>query len=176
MLLAMQLPSWFIQLKRKLYIIGTFVIIGLVWFLGVDWSWFVHDCPDCGNIKDVAQFRILAIPIYERTKESPTLAQRVAEDLGVRCQHQNSSNWHKHRWWGLLICKCPCINGIYGLSSDHSFYDRDESAKVRALAAQDKTIAEDFVQNVFVKHDYRFIHVVLFRAGVHPEPPENGEE
>jgi len=99
---------------RKKYIAAAIVA---VWFLGVDSSWFVHDCPDCGYGKDVTQYRLFAIPVHETIRESLTIAQHVAIDLGVPCMHKNSTKWHKHRWWGLLVCKSPCINGVYRLTA-----------------------------------------------------------
>ena len=153
-------------MKRKKHIAISIVVMLAVWFLGVDLSWFVHDCPDCGYGKDVVQYRIFTIPVRESTRESPTITQYVAADLGVPCAHQHSTSWHKHKWWGLLVCKSPCINGIYRLTGDDSWYDRQASAKVVALAAMDSSIKDDFVRTVLVNHDYRFVRTVLERAGV----------
>ena len=152
---------------RKKYIAAAIVA---VWFLGVDSSWFVHDCPDCGYGKDVTQYRLFTIPVRETTRESPTIAQHVAIDLGVPCMHKNSTQWHKHRWWGLLVCKSPCINGVYRLIDDDSWYDPEASVKVAALGTDDNSVTNEFVENVFDKHDYSFVQTVLDRAGVASKP------
>lgn len=158
-------------MKRKKHIAVSILALVAIWFLGVDWSWFVHDCPDCGYGKDIAQYRLFTIPIQETTREFPTITQHVADDLGVPCTHKNSTSWHKHRWWGLLVCKAPCINGVYRLTGDDSWYDQEASAKVAALAVNDDSIRDDFVETVFEKHDFGFVHTVLTRAGVESEPP-----
>ena len=146
--------------------------VGL-WFVAVDWSWFIHDCPDCGYSKDVAQYRVFTIAVHETTHDRPTITQYVARDLGVPCQHTNSTSWHKHRWWGLLVCKSPCINGVYALTGDDSWYDDEVSAKVTALAAADSAITDDFVQAVFENHDFSFVQTVLDRAGVEANSADN---
>jgi hypothetical protein len=73
-------------MKRKKYIAASLVSLVALWFIGVDRSWFVHDCPDCGYGEDVVQYRILTIPIRETKYESPTITQQVAEDLHSRSQ------------------------------------------------------------------------------------------
>ncbi len=156
-------------MNRKKQIFVSIIVLVAIWFLGVDWSWFVHNCPDCGYDKDIAQYRFLTIPIRETTYEFPTIAQRVAEDLGVPCTHKNSIRWHKHRWWGLLVCKAPCINGTLRLVGDDSWYDHEISTKVAALAADDSSIRNEFVRNVLKNHDFGFVHTVLIRAGVESE-------
>src|SRR2546426_12696089 len=81
------------------------------WFLGVDRSWFVETCPTCGYGRDVLQFRVLTIPLHERTQDYVTLLQRVAADVGAGCSHPGLKRYHKHRYWGPCICARPCING-----------------------------------------------------------------
>jgi hypothetical protein len=153
-------------MKRKKYIAVSILVIFAVWFLGVDLSWFVYDCPDCGYGKDVVQHRIFTIPVRETVRETPSITQYVAADLGVPCGHQHSTSWHKHKWWGLLVCKSPCINGTYRIAGDDSWYNRQASAKIVALAATDSSIKDDFSQIVLVNHDFSFVRTVLDRAGV----------
>ncbi len=57
------------------------------------------------------------------------------------------------------------------LVGDDSWYDHETSTKVAALAADDSSIRNEFVQNVFKNHDFGFVHTVLIRAGVESEPP-----
>ena len=47
-----------------------------------------------------------------------------------------------------------------------SWYDRQASEKVAALAAVDDNIQNEFIQTVFVDHDFAFVLAVLQRAGV----------
>lgn len=158
-------------MKRKKHIAAAIIVDVALWFLCVDWSWFIHDCPDCGYSKDIGQYRLFTIPVHETTREFATITQRVAEDLGVPCTHKNVTIWHKHRWWGLVICGAPCANGVCHLTGDDSWYDQNASAKVAALGANDNAIKDDFVQNVLGKHDFDYVHTVLARAGVELEPP-----
>jgi hypothetical protein len=153
-------------MNRKKYIAVSVVALLSLWFFGVDRSWYVHTCPDCAYGKDVLQYRIFTIPIHETTHESLTITQRVAADLGVQCEHDDLTSWHKHRWWGLLVCRSPCINGTYRLITDDSWYDSNASAKVAALAAADNSIADDFARIVLVNHNLSFLRTVLDRAGV----------
>ncbi len=156
-------------MKRSKHIPLALIAAGAIWFLGIDWSWFVHDCPDCGHGKDIAQYRIFSMPIHETTHHYSTVIEHVAGDLGVPCSHANATSWQKHRWWGLLYCKAPCINGLYRLKSDDSWYDREASEKVAALANRNDSIRREFVQNVFEKHDFKFVRTVLTRAGIESE-------
>jgi hypothetical protein len=158
-------------MKRQNRIAVFIIALVAIWVLGVDWSWFVYNCPDCGYGKDIAQYRLFTIPVQETTRDFPTIAQRVADDLGVPCSHKNSTTWHKHRWWGLLVCYAPCINGTLRLINDDSWYDQEASGKVAALAEKDSSLRIEFVRKVFEKHDFDFVHTVLVRAGIDSKPP-----
>lgn len=95
----------------------------------------------------------------------------VATDLGLPCQHPNMESWHKHRWWGLVYCTSPCINGIYRLTGPETWYDQNASDKVIALAESNASLKTEFANRVFKNHDYEFLHVILDQAGVrHPNP------
>jgi hypothetical protein len=152
--------------RKKLIALATLVFLCILWFISVDWSWFEHHCPDCGYRKSVAQYRIFAIPVHEQTHESPTLTQHVAEDLGTPCGHENSESWHKHRLWGLCVCKSPCINGIMYLSTGYIGYSRDASAKIQMLAEKEPTLRAEFTRRVLEDQDLKFVPTVLSRAGV----------
>ena len=155
--------------RKKLIRVACVLSLGVIWFVTVDWSWFVHDCPDCGHGQDITQYRFLTIPFHERVYEFPSVAQQVATDLGVPCEHPNMESWHKHRRWGLIYCKSPCINGIYRLTGNETWYDHNASVKVVALAEREPALKAEFADRVFENGDYDFLSVVLDRAGVqHP--------
>jgi len=60
-------------MKRKnLYAIASLLLIAAIWFGAVDWSWFVYECPDCGYVKDVTQYRVFKIPVHETVFEYPS--------------------------------------------------------------------------------------------------------
>ena len=153
------------KLKRPAIVLA----FGVLWFFAVDWSWFVHDCPACGHGEDTAEYRVFTATVRKTVYEYPSVAQQVAADLGKPCTHPNVKRWHKHRSWGLLYCKSPCINGIYRLTGRTTWYDQTAASKIIALARREPALISEYHDRVFNKHDYKFLRVVLERAGVdHP--------
>jgi len=168
-------------MKRKLTIILlTPVLVLAFWFLGVDGSWFVEECPDCLYGRDIYQIRVFTIPIYERTEVYNSVIQKIASDLGVPCSHPNLVRWHKHRYWGLLICACPCINGIDRLSGGDEWYDDKAEAIVKDLAKANPSLPNEFAQRVLKNHDWEYFKafgqkVRALREGK-PVPPNTALE
>ncbi|MEQ9410853.1 MAG: hypothetical protein RIK87_24285 [Fuerstiella sp.] len=155
------------KLKRAAFIIA----LGVLWFIAVDWSWFVHDCPDCGHGEDTAEYRVFSATIHKTNYEYPSVLQQVATDLGTPCTHPNMETWHKQRRWGLLCCKWPCINGIHRLTGRTTWYDQSAATKISALTDREPTLYDEYKDRVFKQHDFKFLRVVLDRAGVdHPIP------
>ena len=126
------------------------------WFLGVDRSWFVEECPTCGYGRDVLQYRVFTIPIYEQASSEPTLLQAVAKDLGVPCPHTGLTRWHKHRYWGLGYCVFPCINGTYRIGRDFSWYDDRATAELKKLVKANPRLPEEFAERVLKNRDWNF--------------------
>ena len=81
----------------------------------------------------------------------------VLADLGVPCMHANlaAQRWHKHRWWGLFICACPCTNGIEGLS-DYDSRTQVIAQRMRERIADDKSLAASLHERVIDHHDYDY--------------------
>ena len=143
--------------KRRIAILLLVVILSVVlWFLGIDRSWFVEGCDDCNFTRDVVQYRILGIPIHEIVREYHPVYARVASDLGAPCLHQHHFRWHKHRWWGLCYCAWPCINGIFYLGADDSWYSAELIEKVKAKGVIYLKLAEEFRQRVLYNHDWDY--------------------
>lgn len=155
-------------MKRKNVIIAAASLsaLSLLWFIGVDWSWFVDRCPDCDYDRDVAEYRLFGMPVHKTVYEHPSLAQRISIDLGIGCSHPRIEHWHKHRWWGLCICRSPCINGVYSLIDDDSWYTEVVSSKLSALADRDPSIKTQFAVRVLQDHDWAYMSTILDRAGV----------
>lgn len=141
--------------KRRKYTIlaASAVAVLLVWFLGVDRSWFVEDCPSCGFSRDILQFRIFSIPVHERVWEHTTLIQRVAQDLDTACAHPKFERWHKCRWWGLCICAYPRISGIYRIGGDMSWYDGAAAGRAKKLAEANPSLRDEFAKRVLQERD-----------------------
>lgn len=151
--------------RSKKVRVAIILFLGIIWFIAVDWSWFVHDCPDCWHGEDTAQYRVFTATIHTTVYEYPSVMQQVATDLGKPCMHPNMESWHKHRLWGLLFCKSPCINGVYRLSGS-PWYDQSAAKKIIALGDREPSLKTEFHDRVFIKHDYKFLRVVLEQAGV----------
>src|SRR5687768_16311915 len=111
--------------------------LALSWFIIVDWSWFVENCPNCCHQREIYQYRLFGFSLSEQTKEHHTPIEFLAADLNVPCLHPNLQKWHKHRWWGLTYCAHPCINGIYGVSGDSSSYTPEMSERAKHMLAKD---------------------------------------
>jgi hypothetical protein len=120
--------------------------------LGVDRSWFVERCPDCDHYEDVIELRIFTIPVHRERSIDEGMKERVAIDLGVPCIHPHLDRWHKHRYWGLLVCAAPCINGVIRIVGD-DWYDKAAAAKARRLAASDPSISARFQIEVLSHHN-----------------------
>lgn len=91
------------------------------------------------------------------------MLELVCADLGAPCLHPNLTRRHKHRWWGLLICYCPCHNGIDGLAGDADDYDQAMSLLIKSMARNDPKLGKEFHQTVLVEHDYDYYHAFMAR-------------
>jgi hypothetical protein len=131
--------------------------IGLtgLWFVAVEESVYVDQCPDCHYLALVAQYKIVGVVVSEKTyHNSRSLIEQAASCLGVSCFHPHIERWQKHRWWGLLICRCPCWNGTLNLVGDQS--PEFVEALGQALRRQEKqnpNLAAEFKERVLEKHD-----------------------
>jgi hypothetical protein len=145
------------KMKRRLIIIASSTLFVLAfWFLAVDLSWFVEDCPACGYGRDILQYRVFGIPIHEQSRESITLLQRVAADIGAECSHPNLERWHKYRFWGLCIPAWPCINGTYRLTGDYSWYDDEARSIVKEMGRATPSLRNEFADRVLKDHDWEY--------------------
>ena len=153
-------------MKRKIIIISlSLVTFAGFWFLGVDGSWFVDDCPDCLHGRDIYQIRIFTIPIYQRVKEDYSIIEKITEDIGISCRHPNLVRWHKHRYWGLWFCAYPCINGISRLTGDDRWYDDRARAIVKEISKTDPTLREIFSTRVLKNHDWKYLKAFVQQVG-----------
>lgn len=148
-------------MKRRI-IFGFCIVLALVftWFVAVDRSWFVDSCPRCGFHRYSIQHRVLSVCVHEQTRDFPSLVQRIAEDLGAECRHPRLPRWHKHRWWGLLVCAAPCHNGTLAIT-DTDLYKEADSEKVKKIAETAPSVREKFVERVLENHDIDFLKSFL---------------
>ena len=146
-----------------------------IWFLGVDVSLFVENCPDCGFGSDNIQYRFLTIPISQRTNNSDTLLSKVATDIGAECKHPKLSRYHQARYWGLLICACPCDNGMR-MSGGFEWYDDKAKTIVQEMARANPSLRDQITKRVVKHHDWEywkaFIERVKALRGIKPDAKE----
>jgi len=144
-------------MKRGSLIIAISVIAAIAfWFLAVDRSWFIETCPICGYSSDIMQIRVFGIPVHQQRQDYPSLVQKVVADLGVKCTHPKMTRYHKHRYWGLWFCACPCINGVDRINFDISWYDETASSKVKEMAAANPLLCKEFTERVIVNRDRKY--------------------
>jgi hypothetical protein len=131
--------------------------IGLtgLWFVAVEKSAYVDQCLDCDYLGYVLQYKVVGVVVSEKTyHNSQSLIDQVASCLGVSCSHPHVERWHKNRFWGLLICGWPCINGTLNLVGDQSpeFVETLRQA-LRRLERQNPNLAAEFKERMLEKHD-----------------------
>lgn len=156
------------KLKRTLLLLGSSVLLGILWFLFVDFSWFVEECPECHWVADVFEYRICG---HSTSTSERVLGESwtyfVTVDLGVPCTHPRKTRWHKHRYWGLCYCAAPCINGLHGLSGDDYSV---VSPRVRAWRGLDPELGHRF-REALVRGDDAFRQEFFRRLHAGESPP-----
>jgi len=146
-------------MKRNKLIIVAFIVAGFVviWFVAIDWSYFEEGCGNCLYHKSVYQYRVLGIPIHEKTTEYHSVIELVAQDLGVPCQHRGYYRTHRQRWWGLCYCRRPCIMGTTHIASDQEFWYTAEIKKTaKAMISENPAVGEEYRQRVVIEHDWEY--------------------
>ncbi len=165
-LIALALLFWAIRCRRS----GLFLAIripvallglGLLWMMAVDRSWIREVCVDCDLDRDVGQYRVFRIPIYERVlHQYNTEYCRIAEDLGMPCSHR-FQRWQMTRWWGLFYPARPSFCGTLRLSGGPDFYDEDMAKIVRAKARASPGLAEEFHRKAILERDSAYRRAFL---------------
>jgi hypothetical protein len=130
--------------------------IGLtgLWFVAVEESEYVDTCPDCQYYAIVGQYKIVGVVVSEKTyHNSQSLIEQVASCLGVTCSHSHVERLHKIRLWGLLICRCPCINGSRLIGDQSPEFVEVLGQALRRQEKQNPNLAAEFKERVLEKHD-----------------------
>ena len=143
--------------KRRIIAVALLTIFIVVsWFLCVDLSWFVEYCPTCVYGKDILQYRVCTIPLYERTEDHVTLLQRVAEDMGVECIHPKLVRWHKHRYWGLCICTHPVSTVSIDCPMAMIPGMTTPPARLREMVRTSPSLRDEFTERALKNHDAEY--------------------
>lgn len=125
------------------------------WFLAVDWSWFVEDCPDCFYQRHLCVYRVCGIPLHTQIIEYHTPFEFFSRDLGYPCPHPRYWRFHKYRLWGLCVCKWPCHHGTFGVEGgpQSKWYPPSRQAEIKGIAATRPSLGEEFRERVVYHHD-----------------------
>ena len=99
------------------------LMLPAIWFLGVDRTMTVETCSVCIHGSDLFEYRVFGIPVSSQRREIPTILEYVFRDLGAPCDHGVIDRHVRSRYWGLVICTCPCSSGVYRLSGDIENYE-----------------------------------------------------
>lgn len=84
-------------------------ILGVVWFGGVDRYLRVWWCQKCYHTLWLEEYRLLGMSIWSSTAECPAPAS--VQQRKPECAH-DFRLVVRARWWGLLLCACPCETTI----------------------------------------------------------------
>ena len=164
-------------MKRKpIIVLLSLILVLAFWFLTVDFSWFVETCPECGFGRDIVQYRVLTMPVYQRTKDYDSLLSKIASDIGAECTHPQIERWHKQRYWGLLICACPCINGITRLTGGDASYDKKARSLVRDRVKNNPSLQAEIAERVLKNRDWVYWDAFLSRNEISPKEEAAGPQ
>jgi len=127
-----------------------------LWFVGVDWSWFINRCPHCASHWNVAEVRVFGLAIHTSNgpDHCPSL-RLIAEDLGAPCPHEYA-RWHKWRLWGLVFPGPPFHNGTCCISGGDWYEHSDNRDVVRSMARQNPQLGPEFRRRVLLGHDHLY--------------------
>ncbi|SRR5258708_217911 len=144
--------------RRRLLAVGVLLLAPVLWFAGVVWHWDMEHCELCGYRRDISRYAVFGITVSESAIEYRKLAQSMAEDLGVPCKHIGMEHAVRQRRWGLVICACPCDNGIMDVTNSGDGYDAQMAALLRDRAQALPSLPAEFYERVIVGHDWRYMN------------------
>jgi hypothetical protein len=149
--------------KRRLarITIGCFGVCAF-WFLAVDESVFIEECPDCTLRKIIFEYRLLTLPVYKTVHKSRTDIDRALSDLGIPCAHDENSRYHKCRLWGFVLPGFPNIKGAIWLTAN-DYYTAEIARTFRERSLADPTYARQLHNRVINQHDYGHFYDELHR-------------
>lgn len=136
---------------------GGVVVLSLValWFLAVEFSVFIADCPDCYHGSDIFQYRVFGVPVSTHVRQYPTVIELTLKDVGAPCEHHNTEPWHQYRFWGLVYPAWPRINGTVRLYDGVDEYTNDVALRFQRLGENDPQRARQLHDRVIHDHDYK---------------------
>jgi hypothetical protein len=132
-----------------------------IWFSSVESTLFVENCPACGHGRDVVASRFFSDTTRRVTREFPSLAELIASDLGIACDHKAMTGWWKHRMFGGCLWG-ECFVGIHRLS-DPPRYPPCARDAVRSWAANDPEFIRNFRDRVLEGKDVGYLRTLYLQ-------------
>ena len=163
--------------RRRLTIVVIVVALGLVclWFTAVDYSVFFERSTTTRADRAILQYRVFGRAVHETVVETSNVMESIGRDLGVKDEWVNAERVHWQRYWGLLMCACPCMSSVWGMEPYTGGYEYSEELgkQARRLAASDPEITEEYRRRVLMDRDSQFFAAIMQRLGAEVECTEH---
>ncbi len=132
-----------------------------VWFSSVETAFIVETCPACGHGTDIHESRLFSVIPRRVVREFPTLTEVIAKDLGIPCQHEQTTRWMRNRLFGGCLWG-ECFKGIHRLS-DPLWYPPCARDAVRSWAAKDSNFIRNFRERALEGGNRGYVRTLVFR-------------
>jgi hypothetical protein len=132
-----------------------------VWFSSVELVFIVEKCPACGHGTDIHESRFFSVIPRRVAREFPTVTELIARDLGIPCQHEQTTHWMRNRLFGGCLWGENFV-GIHRLW-DPPWYPPCARDAVRSWAAKDPTLIRDFRERALGERDPGYVRTLVLR-------------
>jgi hypothetical protein len=132
-----------------------------VWFSSVEVALVVEDCPACGHGTDIHESRFFSVTPSRVAREFPTVSELIARDLGIPCQHEQTTRWMRIRLFGGCL-RGEYFPGIYRLS-DPPWCPPCARDAVRSWAAKDPNFIRNFRDLALERRDTAYMRTLFVR-------------
>jgi hypothetical protein len=132
-----------------------------VWFSSVELDFIVDNCAVCGHGTDIHESRFFSIIPRRVTREFPTVAELIARDLGIPCQHEQTTRWMRNRLFGGCLWGENFV-GIHRLG-DSPWYPPCARDAVHSWASTDPNFVRNFRERALEGHDRGYLRALVLR-------------
>lgn len=142
---------------------GLVVLLLLTWFLGI-WEWVYYEkCDLCDSRRVEVETRVLGLLISRRFHSNRlSFRATLAEDLGVPCPHSYVGAL-VYRRNGFLL---PTFYRSFGgslYSCPPEWYEKNRSAIIAGLLADNPAVGEEFLERVLLRGDEEYFRKLVER-------------
>jgi hypothetical protein len=132
-----------------------------VWFSSVEVALVVENCPACGHGTDIHESRFFSVAPSRVAREFPTATELIARDLGIPCQHEQTTRRMKNRLFGGCLWGENFV-GIHRLS-DAPWYPPCARDAVRSWATKDPNFIRNFRDLALERRDIAYMMTLIVR-------------